>query len=303
MWSLVDPSEVPELVDLWGEEFDEAYRAAERDGRVVRAGAGPRPVGPDDAHPGPDRQRLDDVQGRLQPHVQPDRRARQRRAPVEPVHRDRRGEQRRRDRRVQPRLGQPRPPPHRRRHRRRLGAAARHRAHRRDLPRPGHRHQLLPERGGRAVQPALAPGRAGLHGPAGRAVRPADAVRLARRRSSCRPRIAEEVWLSALERSAELAEEHGRAPGVRLDPGGARGAAPRPLRRRADPDRSVGLPCGRRSPAPGCATRCSSRSPRRRPSRRSPAATSASSRRSPTCSSARRCRGSSSRSTPRSCAS
>jgi ribonucleoside-diphosphate reductase alpha chain len=36
MWSLVDPSEVPELVDLWGEEFDEAYRAAERDGRVVR---------------------------------------------------------------------------------------------------------------------------------------------------------------------------------------------------------------------------------------------------------------------------
>src|SRR5690349_7567268 len=36
MWSLVDPSEVPELVDLWGEAFDEAYRAAERDGRVVR---------------------------------------------------------------------------------------------------------------------------------------------------------------------------------------------------------------------------------------------------------------------------
>ena len=36
LWSLVDPSEVPELVDLWGEEFDEAYRAAERDGRVVR---------------------------------------------------------------------------------------------------------------------------------------------------------------------------------------------------------------------------------------------------------------------------
>ncbi len=36
VWSLIDPSEVPELPDLWGEEFDAAYRAAEREGRVVR---------------------------------------------------------------------------------------------------------------------------------------------------------------------------------------------------------------------------------------------------------------------------
>ncbi|MEU5995982.1 ribonucleoside-diphosphate reductase subunit alpha [Spirillospora sp. NPDC047418] len=35
-WSLFDPKEVPELADLWGEAFDEAYRAAERDGRYVR---------------------------------------------------------------------------------------------------------------------------------------------------------------------------------------------------------------------------------------------------------------------------
>lgn len=35
-WSLFDPKEVPELADLWGDEFDEAYRAAERDGRFVR---------------------------------------------------------------------------------------------------------------------------------------------------------------------------------------------------------------------------------------------------------------------------
>ncbi|MGI5205988.1 ribonucleoside-diphosphate reductase subunit alpha [Spirillospora sp. CA-108201] len=35
-WSLFDPKEVPELVDLWGDEFDEAYRAAEREGRFVR---------------------------------------------------------------------------------------------------------------------------------------------------------------------------------------------------------------------------------------------------------------------------
>ncbi|MGI5418815.1 ribonucleoside-diphosphate reductase subunit alpha [Actinomadura luteofluorescens] len=35
-WSLFDPKEVPELVELWGDEFDEAYRAAEREGRFVR---------------------------------------------------------------------------------------------------------------------------------------------------------------------------------------------------------------------------------------------------------------------------
>jgi ribonucleoside-diphosphate reductase alpha chain len=36
MWSLIDPDQAPELPDLWGEAFDAAYRAAEADGRVVR---------------------------------------------------------------------------------------------------------------------------------------------------------------------------------------------------------------------------------------------------------------------------
>jgi ribonucleoside-diphosphate reductase alpha chain len=36
MWSLIDPDAVPELPDLWGEEFDAAYRAAEAAGRYVR---------------------------------------------------------------------------------------------------------------------------------------------------------------------------------------------------------------------------------------------------------------------------
>ena len=36
MWSLIDPDQVPELPDLWGEEFDAAYRAAEADGQYVR---------------------------------------------------------------------------------------------------------------------------------------------------------------------------------------------------------------------------------------------------------------------------
>jgi ribonucleoside-diphosphate reductase alpha chain len=36
LWSLFDPDEVPELPDLWGEAFDAAYRAAEAQGRFVR---------------------------------------------------------------------------------------------------------------------------------------------------------------------------------------------------------------------------------------------------------------------------
>ncbi len=36
MWSLFDPDEVPELPDLWGDAFDAAYRAAEAQGRYVR---------------------------------------------------------------------------------------------------------------------------------------------------------------------------------------------------------------------------------------------------------------------------
>jgi ribonucleoside-diphosphate reductase alpha chain len=36
LWSLIDPDQVPGLVDLWGERFDTAYRAAEAEGSVVR---------------------------------------------------------------------------------------------------------------------------------------------------------------------------------------------------------------------------------------------------------------------------
>jgi ribonucleoside-diphosphate reductase alpha chain len=35
-WSLFDPDEVPGLTDLWGEDFETAYRAAERDRRHTR---------------------------------------------------------------------------------------------------------------------------------------------------------------------------------------------------------------------------------------------------------------------------
>jgi ribonucleoside-diphosphate reductase alpha chain len=36
VWSLIDPDVVPELPDLWGEAFDAAYRGAEAGGRYVR---------------------------------------------------------------------------------------------------------------------------------------------------------------------------------------------------------------------------------------------------------------------------
>jgi ribonucleoside-diphosphate reductase alpha chain len=36
LWSLFDPDEVPELPDLWGPAFDAAYRGAEAEGRFVR---------------------------------------------------------------------------------------------------------------------------------------------------------------------------------------------------------------------------------------------------------------------------
>lgn len=35
-WSLIDPDQAPELPDLWGPAFDEAYRRAEAEGRYVR---------------------------------------------------------------------------------------------------------------------------------------------------------------------------------------------------------------------------------------------------------------------------
>lgn len=35
-WSLIDPDTVPELPDLWGSKFDQVYRQAEREGKAVR---------------------------------------------------------------------------------------------------------------------------------------------------------------------------------------------------------------------------------------------------------------------------
>ncbi len=107
-WSLFDPKEVPELPDLYGEDFERAYERAEAGGPRREDGQGPRALRADDADARADRQRLDDLQGQVQPRVQPDGAARTHRAPVEPLHRDPRGHLAGRDGRVQPRLDQPR---------------------------------------------------------------------------------------------------------------------------------------------------------------------------------------------------
>ena len=64
-----------------------------------------------------------------------------------------------------------------------------------------------------------------------------------RRRASCPPRIAEEIYLTALEASADLAERARPAPGVRADARRRGRAAARPVgrRRRRRPTRWAAL--------------------------------------------------------------
>ncbi len=188
-WSLFDPDEVPELPDLWGEAFDAAYRAAEAEGRLRAPGRRPRALRPDDAHAGADRQRLDDLQGRRQPHLQPDRARpatsctcptcapRSSRSPATARPRCATSA-----RSTSPRTWSPPTAPARR-----LGQAAGDRAHRGAAARPGHRHQLLPEPRRPRRQPAVAAGRPGRDGAAGRLLRAARCRSTPPRRWRCRP--------------------------------------------------------------------------------------------------------------------
>ncbi len=106
-WSLFDPKVVPAVAGSVRRRLRPGVRRrrGSRVGRQDRQGA--RSVRADDAHAGADRERLDDVQGQVQPRLQPDRPPGSHRAPVEPVHRDPRGDVGRRDGRLQPRLDQP----------------------------------------------------------------------------------------------------------------------------------------------------------------------------------------------------
>ena len=211
-WSLFDPKDVPELPDLCGEEFDAAYREAEAEGRYERQvpardlyGRMMRTL----AQTGNGWMTFKDASNR---QVQPDRAARQRRAPVQPVHRDPRGHQP---------TGRPRSatsarstsPRHLRR--RRASTATRLRAtvaHRGAVPRPGDRHQLLPDRARPAASnPRWRPvglGLMGLQDVFFTLRLPFDSA-AARELST---RITEEIYFTALETSADLAEQHGAHP-------------------------------------------------------------------------------------------
>lgn len=107
-------------------------------------------------------------------------------------------------------------------------------------------------------------------------------------------RIAERIMLAAYEASADLAERNGPLPAWEKTRT-ARGSCTPTTTTRSTPGRSAGPPCASASRRSACATPSSSRSPPPRPSPRSRACTSASSRRCRTSSSARRCRASSCR--------
>ena len=101
--------------------------------------------------------------------------------------------------------------------------------------------------------------------------------------------IAEAIYFHALSASSELAMERGRHPGFE-DTRAAQGELQFDAGVSHRKTTIAGTACVPGSASMGCAIHCSSRSRRRRPSRPSPAATSASNRRCRTCSSARRCR-------------
>lgn len=107
-------------------------------------------------------------------------------------------------------------------------------------------------------------------------------------------RIAERIMLAAYEASADLAERNGPLPAWEKTRT-ARGSCTPTTTTLSTPGRSAGPPCASASRRSACATPSSSRSPPPRPSPRSRACTSASSRRCRTSSSARRCRASSCR--------
>ncbi len=188
-WSLVDPDQAPELPDLWGDAFDTAYRRAEEEGRYVRKvkarelfgkmmrtlaqtgngwmtfkDAANRTCNQTSDTPGGPVVHLSNLCTEIIEVSSDEETAvcnlgsinlaqhlsvvAEGGAPVSTRHG--------------------------------LGEAARDRAHGAAAARPCDRRQLLPEPGGRGVQPAVAPGRPRTDGAAGRLLRAPAAVRLPR---------------------------------------------------------------------------------------------------------------------------
>ena len=209
LWSLVDPDQAPELPDLWGAAFDAAYRQAEAEGRFVRQvkarelyGRMMRTL----AQTGNGWMTFKDAANRTcnQTARHPRRTGG---APVQPVHRDHRGLLRRRDGGVQPRVDQPRPAPDWRPDRgvgvdwEKLRATVRTAVPLLDRVID---INYYPSGEAAASNPRWRPVGLGRDGAAGRVLRAAAALRLPRG-ARLSTRIAEEIYLTALEVSCELA--------------------------------------------------------------------------------------------------
>ena len=81
-WSLFDPKKVPHLTDLFGAEFEQAYVEAESQKLYERQVPARQLYARMMRTLGPDRQRLDDVQGSGQRSVQPDQRCTRSKVPT-----------------------------------------------------------------------------------------------------------------------------------------------------------------------------------------------------------------------------
>ena len=178
-WTLFSPNDVPDLHDLYGRKFDEAYTELRAQGRPRRdqaVQAHPRraDVAQDAVDAVRDRPSLDHVQGPVQ-HPQPAA-ARRRRPQLQPVHRDHAQYQRPRSRGVQPRLGQPGEPPEGRQARPRQ--AEDHHPHRDAHARQRGRRQLLRRRQGAQFQPQAPSGGPRHHGLPGCAAGTARGLRV-----------------------------------------------------------------------------------------------------------------------------
>ena len=192
-WSLFDPKQAPQLTDLYGEEFESEYL------KLEEAGAFERQI--------PARQLYSKMMRTLaqtgngwmtfkdasnekcnQTGATNDDGSATCRALVEPVHRDPRGHRPGQHCGVQPRFAQPRVvrerPERSGSGRVRLRSSGSSRSPGRTVPRPGHRHQLLPDARGGVLEQQVASGRARPHGPAGRLLQEGSGVRFARCKGS-----------------------------------------------------------------------------------------------------------------------
>ena len=302
-WSLFDPKTVPRAA----RPVRRRLRARPTKRRKRQAWPsqrqGPRAVRPHDAHAGPNRQRLDDIQGSVQSRAATRRRAGKTSFTFRTCAlKFWRSPPARRDGGVQSRFDQP-------------GAAtcvtrmttasvafdfeklaSNVRLAVRQLDR-GDRSQLLSHRGGGHAESAMAAGGPRGDGLAGRVLRSCGCPST-RRGAGAVDAHQEEIYFTALVASSDLRPGTGRHTQPLPKPGPRAASCSRTLGA-STPHRNgaLGGPAATHRAKRVCATRCWWPSRPRRPSPPSLAATNASSRRSRTCSSVKPCPATSCRST------